>query len=66
MTITQDHNQSGHKLCLSASVQEQVKICFEEVYDGVKWDKVFRFCQKKLRNTDSNSLFPLLAMASAE
>ena len=48
---TNDHNQFGHKLCLLASVQEQVNICFEEAYDNINWDQVFQLCQK-LRNTD--------------
>ena len=33
---TNDHNQFGHELCLLASVQEQVNICFEETYNRVK------------------------------
>ena len=31
-----DRNQFGHELCLLASVQEQVNICFEEAYNRVK------------------------------
>ena len=30
-----DRNQSGHELCLLASVQQQVDICFEETYNRV-------------------------------
>ena len=63
---TNDHNQFGHELCLLASVQEQVNICFEEVYNWVNWDQVFQLCQEKLRNTDSHSLCPFLPMASDE
>ena len=62
---TNDRNQFGHKLCLLASVQEQVNICFEEVYNRVNWDQVFQLCQK-LRNTDSYGLCPFLAVVSAE
>ena len=32
---TNDRNQFGHELCLLASVQEQVNICFEEAYNTV-------------------------------
>ena len=63
-----DHHQFGHKLCLLASVQEQVNICFEEAYayDRVNWDQVFQLCQEKLRNTDFYSLCSFLPMVSAE
>ena len=43
---TNDRNQFGHKLCLLASVQEQVNICFEEAYNRVNWIKYFS-CVKK-------------------
>ena len=32
-----DCNQFGHELCLLASVQEQVNICFEQAYSRVNW-----------------------------
>ena len=63
---TNDRNQFGHELCLLASVQEQVNICFEEAYNRVNWDQVFELCQEKLRNTDSYDLCPFLSVASAE
>ena len=61
-----DRNQFGHELCLLASVQEQVNICFEEAYNRVSWDQVFDLCQEKLRNTDSHGLCPFLPVASDE
>ena len=61
-----DHNQSAHELCLLASVQEQVNICFEEAYNRVNWDQLFELCQEKLRNTVSYGLCPFLPVASAE
>ena len=61
-----DCNQFGHELCLLASVQQQVNICFEETYNRVNWDQVFELCQEKLRNTDSYGLCPFLPVASAE
>ena len=63
---TNDCNQFGHELCLLASVQEQVNICFEEAYNRVNWDQVFQLCQEKFRNTDSYSLCPFLPVVSAE
>ena len=59
-------NQFGHELCLLASVQQQVIICFEETYNRVNWDQVFELCQEKLRNTDLYGLCPFLPVASAE
>ena len=61
-----DHNQFGHELCLLASVQEQVNICFEEAYNRVNWNQVFELCQEKLRNTDSYGLCPFLPVVNAE
>ena len=61
-----NRNQFGHELCLLASVQEQVNICFEEAYNRVNWDQVFKLCQEKLRNTDSYGFCPFLSMASDE
>ena len=63
---TNDRNQSGHELCLLASVQEQVNICFEEAYNRVNWYQVFELCQEKLRNTDSYGQCSFLPVASAE
>ena len=61
-----DRNQFGHDLCLLASVQQQVNICFEETYNRVNWEQVFELCQEKLRNTDSYGLCPFLPVAGAE
>ena len=61
-----DCNQFVHKLCLLASVQEQVDICFEETYNIVNWNQVFQLCQEKLKNTDSYSLCPFLPVLSVE
>ena len=33
-------NQLAHELCLFASVEEQVNLCFEEAYCRVNWDEV--------------------------
>ena len=63
---TYDRNQFGHELCLLASVQEQVNICFEEAYNRVNWDQVFQLCQEKLSSTDSYDLCRFLPVASAE
>ena len=63
---TNDRNQLAHKLCLLASVQEQVNICFEEAYNRVNWDQIFELCQEKLRNTDSYGFCPFLPMTSNE
>ena len=63
---TNDRNQFAHELCLLASVQEQVDICFEETYNRVNWEQVFQLCQEKLKNTDSYDLCPFLPVASAK
>ena len=63
---TNDRNQFAHELCLLASVQEQVDICFEETYNTVNWNQVFQLCQEKLKNTDSYGLCPFLHVLSAE
>ena len=63
---TNDRNQFGPKLCLLASVQEQVNVYFEEAYNRVNLDQVFELCQEKLRNTDSYGFCPFLPMASDE
>ena len=57
---TNDRNQFGHELCLLASVQDQLNICFEETYKRVNWNQVFQLCQEKLRNTDFYRLCPFL------
>ena len=61
-----DRNQFEHELCLLASVQEQVNICFEEAYERVNWDQVSQLCQEKLKNTDSYDLCPFLPVTAAE
>ena len=61
-----DHNQFGHELCLLASVQDQLNICFEETYNRVNWDQVFQLCQEKLRNTDSYHLCRFLPVLSGK
>ena len=61
-----DRNQLGHEMCLLASVQELVNICFEEAYYRVNWDQVFELCQEKLRNTDLYGLCPFLPVVSHE
>ena len=63
---TNDRNQFGHELCLLASVQEQLNVCFEEAYNRVNWDQVFQLCQEKLNSTDSYDLCPFVPVASAE
>ena len=66
---TNDHNQFAHELCLLASVQEQVNICFEcfeKAHNRVNWDQAFELCQEKLRNTDSYRFCPFLPMTSDE
>ena len=61
---TNERNQFGHELCLLASVQDQVNICFAEAYNRVNWDQVFQLCQEKLRNTDSYRLCHFLPVLS--
>ena len=63
---TNDRDQFGHELCLSASVQEQVNICFKEAYNWVNWDQVFELYQEKLRNKDSYGLCSFLPITSDE
>ena len=41
-------NQLAHELCLLASVEEQVNICFGEMYKRVIWDKVLDNWYKKV------------------
>ena len=40
-------NQLGHELCLMSS-EEQVNLCFGEVYKRVIWDEVLDNCYKKV------------------
>ena len=35
-----EHNQLGHKLCIMSSSEEQVNLCFGEVYKCVIWGEV--------------------------
>ena len=63
---TNEHNQFGHELCLLASVQNQVNICFEKAYDRVNWDQVFQLCQENLRNTYSYHLCCFLPALSGK
>ena len=41
-------NQLEHELCLLASAEEQVNLCFEEVYGQVSWDEVLDYWYKKV------------------
>ena len=41
-------NQLGHELCLMSSSEEQVNLCFGEVYKCVIWDKVLDNWYKKV------------------
>ena len=41
-------NQLGHELCLLASAEEQVNVCFEEVYVRVHWEDVMNCWYKKV------------------
>ena len=41
-------NQLAHEFCLFASVEKQVNICFEEVYDRVIWEEVLDSWYKKV------------------
>ena len=45
---TDEANQLGHELCLFASAEEQVNLCFEEVYSRVSWDNVMERWYKKV------------------
>ena len=58
-------NKLEHELSLLVSVQEQVKISFEEVYDRINWDQVFDLCREKLGNSESHGLCPFLRIAIA-
>ena len=41
-------NQLGHELCLMSSSEEQVNLCFGEVYKCVIWDEVLDNWYKKV------------------
>ena len=41
-------NQLAHEFCLLASVEEQVNVCFREVYKRVIWDEVLDNWNKKV------------------
>ena len=45
---TDEANQLGHELCLLASAEEQVNLCFEEVYARVNWEDVMNCWYKKV------------------
>ena len=45
---TDEANQIAHELCLLASAEEQVSLCFEEVYGRVSWDEVLDNWYKKV------------------
>ena len=45
---TDEVNQRGHELCLLASAEEQVNLCFEEVYGRVHWEDVMDCWYKKV------------------
>ena len=41
-------NQLGHELCIMSSSEEQVNLCFGEVYERVIWDEVLDNWYKKV------------------
>ena len=45
---TDEPNQLAHDLCLFASAEEQVNLCFEEVYGRVHWEDVMDCWYKKV------------------
>ena len=45
---TDEANQLEHELCLLASAEEQVNLCFEEVYARVNWEDVMNCWYKKV------------------
>ena len=45
---TDEPNQLAHDLFLFASAEEQVNLCFEEVYGRVHWDDVMDCWYKKV------------------
>lgn len=60
---TEQANQLGHELCLMASIEEQVDVCFDEAYNRVKWNNVLdRWYEKLLKlpvvlNPETLSIF---------
>ena len=47
-------NQLGHELCLMSSSEEQVNLCFGEVYKRVIWDEVLDNWYKKVLEMPAN------------
>ena len=45
---TDKPNQLAHDLCLFASAEEQMNLCFEEVYGRVQWEDVVDCWYKKV------------------
>ena len=45
---TNEPNPLGHELCIMSSSEEQVNLCFGEVYKHVIWDKVLDNWHKKV------------------
>ena len=45
---TNEPNPLGHELCIMSSSEEQVNLCFGEVYKRVIWDKVLDDWYKKV------------------
>ena len=45
---TDEANQLGHELCLLDSAEEQVNLCFEEVYAQVNWEDVMNCWYNKV------------------
>ena len=45
---TYETNYLGHELCLLVSAEEQVNLCFEEIYGRVSWDDVMESWYKKV------------------
>ena len=45
---THETNYLGHELCLLVSAEEQVNLCFEEIYGRVHWDDVMESWYKKV------------------
>ena len=43
-----ESNQLGHERCLMSSSEEQVNLCFGEVYKRVIWDEVLDYWYKKV------------------
>ena len=54
-------NQIGHELCFMSSSEEQVNLCFGEVYKRVIWDKVLDNWYKKVLKMPVNLNLETLA-----